>query len=55
VSHVRGSHHYLRKLGVSGYVIVPVHSGRDMPSGTLGLKLRQAGLSQEEFLLLLKA
>ena len=49
VSHVRGSHHYLRKPGASGLVVVPVHGSRVVPTGTLHSILKQAGLSREDF------
>jgi len=29
LTHVRGSHHYLRKTGVAGLVVVPVHGTTD--------------------------
>lgn len=48
-SHVRGSHHYLRRDDVPGLVVVPVHGNRDLPTGTLRSILRQAGLTGEEF------
>jgi predicted RNA binding protein YcfA (HicA-like mRNA interferase family) len=54
LSHVRGSHHYLRKPGASGLVVVPVHGNRVLPSGTLGSILRQAGLTAEELTRLLQ-
>lgn len=53
LSHVRGSHHYLRKPGVNVLVIVPVHANRDLPTGTLRAIARQAGLSVEELVALL--
>ncbi|MDQ4039135.1 MAG: type II toxin-antitoxin system HicA family toxin [Actinomycetota bacterium] len=34
-------------------VVVPMHGGRDVPRGTLGSILRQAGLSVAEFRTLL--
>lgn len=44
---IRGSHHVLRH--VDGRVVaVPVHSGRDMPPGTLRGILRIIGMSVEE-------
>ncbi|MCL5256376.1 MAG: type II toxin-antitoxin system HicA family toxin, partial [Chloroflexi bacterium] len=49
ISRTRGSHYYLKKPGESGIVVVPVHGNHALPAGTLGLKLRQAGLSVEEF------
>ena len=35
VTHVRGSHHYLRLPGSVRLVVVPVHGNRDLPTGTL--------------------
>jgi len=54
LTHVRGSHHYLRKPGASGLVVVPIHGARDLPSGTIRSILRQAGLTVEEFLALVR-
>jgi len=48
LTHVRGSHHYLRKAGASGLVVVPVHGNRALPAGTLRSILRQAGLSVDD-------
>lgn len=53
VTHVRGSHYYLRRLDGSGLVVVPVHGNRDLPLGTLRSILRQAGITAEELLRLL--
>lgn len=53
LSHVRGSHHYLRKSGANVLVVVPVHANRDLPTGTLRAIARQAGLSIEELAALL--
>jgi predicted RNA binding protein YcfA (HicA-like mRNA interferase family) len=50
---VRGSHHYLRRAGEPGLVVVPVHGNRDLPAGTLRAILRQAQLTRSEFLDLL--
>lgn len=46
--HVRGSHHYLRRPGAGQLVCVPVHGGRDLPTGTLRAILRQSALSAGE-------
>jgi predicted RNA binding protein YcfA (HicA-like mRNA interferase family) len=54
VSHVRGSHYYLRKPGASSLVVVPVHGNRVLPSGTLGSILRQTGLTAEDLTRLLR-
>jgi predicted RNA binding protein YcfA (HicA-like mRNA interferase family) len=48
LSHVRGSHHYLRKPGAAKLVVIPVHGNRDLPTGTLRSILRQADLTSEE-------
>ena len=54
LSHVRGSHHYLRKPDGSGLVVIPVHGNRDLPTGTLRSILRQADLDAEGFVRLLR-
>lgn len=48
VTHVRGSHQYLRLPGSVGLVVVPVHANRDLPTGTLRAILRQAELTTDE-------
>lgn len=48
VTHIRGSHYYLRRSDTPGLVVVPVHGNRDLPLGTLRAVLRQAGLTAEE-------
>ena len=48
LTHVRGSHHYLRKSGDGGLVVVPVHGNHTLPAGTLRSILRQAGWDQED-------
>ena len=53
LSHIRGSHHYLRKSGVAALVVVPVHGSRDLPAGTLRAILHQAGLTVEDLVDLL--
>ena len=54
LTHVRGSHSYLRKPGQAGLVVVPVHGNRTLPMGTFRAILRQARLSAEEFERLLR-
>jgi predicted RNA binding protein YcfA (HicA-like mRNA interferase family) len=49
LSHVRGSHHYLRKPGASVLVVVPVHGNQTLPIGTLRSIIRQSGMTEEEF------
>jgi predicted RNA binding protein YcfA (HicA-like mRNA interferase family) len=48
VSHIRGSHYYLRRPGANRLVVVPVHGNQIVPIGTLLAILRQAELSAEE-------
>jgi predicted RNA binding protein YcfA (HicA-like mRNA interferase family) len=52
LSHVRGSHHYLRR-GAGHLVTVPVHAGETIPPGTLKAILRTADLTVEELVELL--
>ncbi|HAM58684.1 MAG TPA: hypothetical protein DCQ64_26045 [Candidatus Rokubacteria bacterium] len=47
LTHIRGSHHYLRRGEGPGLVVVPVHGNRDLPTGTLRAILRQAGIAPE--------
>jgi len=49
VTHVRGSHYYVRKPRTGPIVPVPVHGSRTLPVGTLRSILRLAGLTPEEF------
>jgi predicted RNA binding protein YcfA (HicA-like mRNA interferase family) len=54
VQRVKGSHHHLRHADRPKLrVVVPVHRG-GLPPGTVNAILRQAGLSQEELLDLLR-
>ena len=52
LSHVKGSHHFLRGPG-GRVVIVPVHSAQTLPPGTLRSIRRQSGLTVAEFSALL--
>ncbi len=54
LSHVRGSHHYLRREGAAGLVVVPVHGGRDVPLSVLRSILRQAEMSADDLRALLR-
>jgi predicted RNA binding protein YcfA (HicA-like mRNA interferase family) len=47
-THVRGSHHYLRRPDGKGLVVIPVHGNRDLPTGTLGAILKQADLTLDD-------
>jgi predicted RNA binding protein YcfA (HicA-like mRNA interferase family) len=51
-THVRGSHHYLRRGG-GRLVVVPVHAGETIPPGTLRQILRTAELTVDELVDLL--
>ena len=53
LSHVRGSHHYLRHPEDDRLVTIPVHGNRDLPVGTLRAILRQSSLTTEELIDLL--
>jgi predicted RNA binding protein YcfA (HicA-like mRNA interferase family) len=50
IDRIKGSHHILRKEGHRITVSVPVHSGRNVNPFTLKNILRQAGLTDQEFL-----
>ncbi|HYW53308.1 MAG TPA: type II toxin-antitoxin system HicA family toxin [Dongiaceae bacterium] len=52
LSHVRGSHHYLRGPG-GRLVPIPVHGSETLPPGTLRSVLRLAGISVKRFAQLL--
>jgi predicted RNA binding protein YcfA (HicA-like mRNA interferase family) len=52
LSHIRGSHHYLRRPG-SGLVSVPVHAGEIIDKKTLKSILDQADLTVQELIELL--
>ena len=53
LSHIRGSHHYLKWRNGSRLVSVPVHAGKTIKVGTLGSILDQVGLSVDAFIKLL--
>ena len=50
ISHVRGSHHYLKWSDGTTLVCVPVHAGKTLKVGTLKSILDQAGLSVDTFI-----
>jgi predicted RNA binding protein YcfA (HicA-like mRNA interferase family) len=52
--HQRGSHVYLKHVEERRRVSVPVHSGHDLPPGTLAGILDDAGLTVEQLIALLK-
>lgn len=45
---VTGSHHIYAKEGVSIILSIPVHSNRDLPTGTLRSLMKDAGLTEED-------
>ena len=45
----KGSHLHLRRESDKRRVTVPIHKGRDIPTGTLRSILKDADLSLEEF------
>lgn len=49
----RGSHVVMYKPGAPTVVVIPVHK-KDVPRGTLSGILKDAGLTNEEFIRLLK-
>ncbi len=51
---VEGSHHIMLHPDTRRRVSVPVHGGRDLKPGTLRGIIRDAGLTVEEFIRLLK-
>lgn len=51
---IEGSHHVLIHESMARRVSVPVHGGRDLKPGTLRGIIRDAGLTVDEFVALLK-
>ncbi|NJN59999.1 MAG: type II toxin-antitoxin system HicA family toxin [Leptolyngbyaceae cyanobacterium SL_5_9] len=45
---ITGSHHIYAKQGVSVILSIPVHGGRDLPTGTLKSLLKDAGLTEQD-------
>ncbi|WP_234413394.1 type II toxin-antitoxin system HicA family toxin [Anabaena sp. WA102] len=43
-----GSHHIYIKEGMSVILSIPIDSNRDLPTGTLGSILKDAGLTEED-------
>ena len=50
VIRIQGSHHILHKAGAGVPFPVPVHGNQDVKIGTLRRILKQAGLTDEEFI-----
>jgi len=53
IHHIKGSHYTLKQPETGRRVTVPYHR-REMKPGTLANIIRQAGLTKEEFLKLLR-
>jgi predicted RNA binding protein YcfA (HicA-like mRNA interferase family) len=45
---VRGSHHIYAKAGADVILVIPVHSKRDLPIGTLESLLKDAELTEAD-------
>jgi predicted RNA binding protein YcfA (HicA-like mRNA interferase family) len=45
---IRGSHHIFTKENVEAIVVIPVHSNRDLPIGTLKSILKDAELTEAD-------
>lgn len=45
---VRGSHHIYTKAGADVILVIPVHSNRDLPIGTLESLLKDAELTEAD-------
>lgn len=45
---IKGSHHIFIKEDVEAIVVIPVHSNRDLPIGTLKSILKDAELTEED-------
>ncbi|ALB40585.1 type II toxin-antitoxin system HicA family toxin [Dolichospermum flos-aquae] len=45
---ITGSHHIYIKEGMSVILSIPIDSNRDLPTGTLGSILKDAGLTEED-------
>ena len=54
LDHIQGSHHILFQRQSERWVSVPLHGGRDLRTGMLRRIIRDAGLTVEEFIRLLK-
>jgi predicted RNA binding protein YcfA (HicA-like mRNA interferase family) len=52
--HQRGSHLALRHASKKGQVTIPIHAGKDIKPTTLKFILKQADITEEDFLRLLR-
>jgi predicted RNA binding protein YcfA (HicA-like mRNA interferase family) len=48
LDHVRGSHHYLRKPGMTSLACVPVHGNKTLKPGTQKSIMKTAGLTDDD-------
>ncbi len=53
VVRVTGSHHIMKKEGHTYNLSVPLHAGTPLKKGTLRQLIRDAGLTQDDFIALL--
>ena len=51
---VKGSHHILKKKGHPYHLSIPVHKGKTIGKGLLRQQIRNAGMTDDEFLALLR-
>ncbi|MCD6377799.1 MAG: type II toxin-antitoxin system HicA family toxin [Planctomycetes bacterium] len=49
----KGSHYILRKKGWRYHLSIPVHKGKNLKKGLLRKQIKQAGLTEAEFVKLL--
>ena len=54
-SHTQGSHYILKRPDGKALVAIPVHANRDISPGTLRSIVRQCGLTDDEFIELLRS
>ncbi|HAT12629.1 MAG TPA: hypothetical protein DD001_17350 [Microcoleaceae bacterium UBA10368] len=50
LARVKGSHHIYTQEGLTVILVIPVHSNRDLPIGTLRAILKDAGLTEADLL-----
>jgi len=53
VVRIRGSHHILKKAGVPYALSIPVHGNKSLSKGFLRKQIKEAGLTESEFVSLL--
>ena len=50
IDHIEGSHYILVKKGTRKHLSIPMHKGKDLPIGLLKGLIRDAGLTNEEYI-----